>query len=68
MGKCVASLFQLMVNLLLSSSGLGVKCINILHEGRVGVEAPAFFTSYLFLFKSLFFSPFFFLFCRGIFS
>lgn len=46
------SLFQLLVNLLLPFPGLGVKCINILHEGWVGVEALLFSrgTSYLFLF------------------
>lgn len=43
MRKCAASFFRLTVNLLLPSPGLGVKCINILHEERAGVEAQLFF-------------------------
>lgn len=35
-------LFRLLVNLLLPFPGLGVKCINILHEVRVEVETLLF--------------------------
>ena len=50
LGRHAAFLFLArakLINLFFPFPGLGVKCVNILYEGRVrGVEAPALFKGY----------------------